>query len=285
MNTKKTTAPKVNTNRNELVKLIKRLSDKYSTWNVFEDFLAMSAYALSNSVDWVHREKREAQYMEVVGKYDSDEITLFPKMLDYLIEEMELNAEYPKDILGPVFHDLELHNKYKGQFFTPQSVCNMMGEISFGESGQIIAEKDYVTVAEPCAGSGAMILGFAQSMKKRGYNFQRQMVVTATDVDIKCVWMSYIQLALYNIPAVVIHGNSLTVEEHSRWYTPAYILGGWVWRQSCGNLDKLYPEDEAMKQTSEPMYAAVRKADALMNDTVHDKKILNNDSRQLSLDL
>lgn len=30
-----------------------------------------------------------------------------------------------------------------------------------------------------------------------------------------------IQLALYGIPAVIIHGNSLTVEEWSHWFTPA----------------------------------------------------------------
>ena len=33
--------------------------------------------------------------------------------------------------------------------------------------------------------------------------------------------MAYIQLALYNIPAVIIHGNTLTVEEWSHWFTPA----------------------------------------------------------------
>ena len=42
--------------------------------------------------------------------------------------------------------------------------------------------------------------------------------------------MCYLQLALYGIPAVVVHGNSLTLEEWSRWYTPVYILEGWGWR-------------------------------------------------------
>lgn len=32
--------------------------------------------------------------------------------------------------------------------------------------------------------------------------------------------MAYIQLCLYQIPAVVIHCNTLTMEEWSRWYTP-----------------------------------------------------------------
>lgn len=142
----------------ELINLIRRLAPKYSTWNVFEDFLAMSAYAFSNSVDWVNREKREAQYMEIVGKYEQAELDLFPEMLYHLIEEMERHADRPKDILGSVFHELELHNKYKGQFFTPQNVCDMMGLIALGENDPDIENRGFITVSEPCAGSGAMIL-------------------------------------------------------------------------------------------------------------------------------
>ena len=49
--------------RAELLKLIKKLSHKHSSWRVFEDFIAMAAFSVSNAVDWLHREKREAEYM------------------------------------------------------------------------------------------------------------------------------------------------------------------------------------------------------------------------------
>lgn len=39
--------------------------------------------------------------------------------------------------------------------------------------------------------------------------------------------MSYLQLSLLHIPAVVIHGNSLSLQVWSRWHTPAHVLGGW----------------------------------------------------------
>lgn len=61
-----------------------------------------------------------------------------------------------------------------------------------------------------------------------------QLVVTAVDVDLKCVHMAYLQFSLYGIPAVVIHGNTLSVEEWSRWYTPIYIVNGWTRKQACG---------------------------------------------------
>jgi hypothetical protein len=36
--------------------------------------------------------------------------------------------------------------------------------------------------------------------------------------------------SLLHIPALVIHGNSLSLEEFGRWYTPAHIMGGWSWK-------------------------------------------------------
>lgn len=39
--------------------------------------------------------------------------------------------------------------------------------------------------------------------------------------------MAYIQCALFHIPAIIVHGNSLTVEEWDHWATPAHVLGFW----------------------------------------------------------
>jgi hypothetical protein len=39
--------------------------------------------------------------------------------------------------------------------------------------------------------------------------------------------MAYLQLSLLHIPARITHGNSLSLDEFSHWYTPAHILGGW----------------------------------------------------------
>jgi methylase of polypeptide subunit release factors len=100
-----------------------------------------------------------------------------------------------------------------------------MGAMTFSE--QTIGAKGYVELSEPCCGSGAMILGFAKAMLEKGYNYCAQLVVTATDVDLNCVYMAYLQLSLYGIPAIAIHGNSLTNEEFSRWYTPVHVMNGW----------------------------------------------------------
>jgi hypothetical protein len=81
----------------------------------------MAACSISNSVDPHHREDREMQYMETVKKYSADEINIFPEIFAELVDVLErcAQADDIQDILGQVFHELELHNKWHGQFFTP----------------------------------------------------------------------------------------------------------------------------------------------------------------------
>ena len=45
-----------------------------------------------------------------------------------------------------------------------------------------------------------------------------------TDIDTRCVHMSYLQLGLAGIPAVIFHRDALSLETWDRWETPAYIM-------------------------------------------------------------
>lgn len=208
----------------EASQILTRLGAKHGITTVFEDFLRMSATAISNAVDKIHFEEREKLYMEAIQKYSKEELEEFPKLLAGLVCAMEPYTEEPVDILGELFHGLDLHNKYNGQFFTPGHVCDLMGKLTLGEHDKIIEERGYITVCEPCAGSGAMIMGFAKAMAESHYDYQGQMVVIATDIDLKCVHMTYIQCALYGIQAVVQHGDTLQMKTWSEWYTPIYMV-------------------------------------------------------------
>lgn len=216
----------------ELCKCLQNVSDRYPIYQIFEDWLAMSAIAISNAVDLIQKDEREQQYLEIVKKYSKDEANQLAECLGILVNLLE--KEGVTDILGKVFHALNLHNEYHGQFFTPFHICEFMGQAVIVDGGQAgnqvtdaINEKGFFTMCEPCVGSGGLVLGLAKAMEHNKLNYQQQLCVTAIDIDIKCVHMAYLQLSLFGIPAVVIHGNSLTVEQWSVWRTPAYILGFW----------------------------------------------------------
>ncbi len=232
-----------------IVQALQSISYTRSIYEVFQDWLSISAIAISNAVDWTHREEREEVYLQIASGYSKAEQEKLAEALAQLVLALqhEQNIHGPTDILGQVFHVLELHNKYKGQFFTPPHVCELMGSITLaGENPEsIIAKKSYITVCEPCIGSGGMVLGAAKAMVDRHLDYRKQMLVTGIDIDIKCVQMAYLQLSLLSIPAVVIHGNSLTSEIWSQWYTPAYILGGWSQKVHEEHLEDFFKNKKA----------------------------------------
>lgn len=213
-----------------ITKLVGELAHRHSAWQVFADFNEMAAISLSNAVDLAQRESREARYMEIIKRYKPNELAKFPLMLAALTDALE---DETTDVLGKTFHDLELHNKWAGQFFSPYHLCRMMAKMTLGDEADIrrrIENRGFITVQEPAVGSGAMVIALAQEMREMGINYQQHLHVTTIDVDAKCVHMAYIQFALLHIPAVIVHGNTLSLEEWSHWYTPAHIVGGWKWK-------------------------------------------------------
>ena len=214
----------------ELVKLLLSLSSRHSHWQVFSDFCEMMAIPMSNAVDIPQREAREARYMQIVKGYNTAELDLLKKGFWLLIEALEAETS---DVLGRTYHDLELHNKWAGQYFTPYHLARVMAQMTIGDGANIrarIEERGFVTAQEPAIGSGAMMIALAHEMREAGINYQQHLHVTAIDIDPKCVHMTYVQLSLLYIPAVVVHGDMLALKEYSHRFTPAHIAEGWQWR-------------------------------------------------------
>lgn len=231
-----------------MIDKLRYLGANHSIFNVFEDWLRISAISISNTVDWENQTAREKDYLETIKKYTPKEQELLADLFKELIYalEHELVRDGPTDLLARVFHGLELHNKYHGQFFTPFHICEFMGQISLdngGEAGnkvgEALSEKGYISVCEPCVGSGGMVLGLANAMHSQKMNYCEKMVAYCCDIDIKCVHMAYLQLSLYGIPAVITHGNSLTLETWSTWYTPAYMLGLWPIKERAPTIENM----------------------------------------------
>lgn len=244
--------PPVVDHQKELAKLLNSFYGRHNHWQVFSDFCEMGAITFSNAVDFTQREKREERYLQIVKGYNREELDKFARGLASLT--MALDDGFC-DVLGRTFHDLELHNKWAGQFFTPYDVSRMMANMTIGEGEDIkarIAQRGFVTAQEPAVGSGSMVIALAQAMRDAGINYQQHLHVTAIDVDVKCVHMAYLQFALLHIPAVIVHGNTLSLEEYGHWYTPAHILDGWNWK-----LRRQVAIDESFEVITAPAIEAI----------------------------
>lgn len=212
------------THVSNMIKQVEKLRGKYDTWNIFNDFVTMSAISIRNSIKHPRFDEMEEKYMAIATKYNEKELDMFSQMLSELILGLEKEQA---DILGILFMELNVSNKWQGQFFTPMSISNLCGAMTVEGTGKAIKEDGYITLDEPACGGGAMIIGFANAMRDKGYNYQNQLVVNARDLDVKSVYMCYIQLSLLGIAANIQHGNTITLDIFDEWKTPFFILNRW----------------------------------------------------------
>lgn len=216
-----------------IAKLIKKVTDRFDLWSVWSDFIEATAIAISNrigvaGIDWDAREQR---YLDLMRRYNADEKQRLAELFGKLVLEFSDDANgdgiHFDDVLGRTFMELELGSKWHGQFFTPFHLCRVMAKLTAGDAQQTLEARPFITVSDPCVGGGAMPIALCAELHEAGVDYQHRVHVTAQDIDLRSVHMAYVQLSLINVPAVVILGDTLRMENRSEWYTPAHVMGGW----------------------------------------------------------
>jgi type I restriction enzyme M protein len=183
----------------EFYKLMDSIASRYPINQVFNDFMQMSICAFSNGL-------MEEQYLELVGKYNSEEITIFGQALGALILEYENNSNDGGkwcDILGTYFETINSVSQAQrsGQFFTPVPVCELMARVTHSEETE-------GNVIDPCSGSGRNLIAHSRLKPENRFNF----FYTASDIDIRCVNMSVLNFIMFGLKGVVLHMDSLSVK-------------------------------------------------------------------------
>lgn len=196
-----------------------RHQHRYEVWR---DFVTMAACSLHNGVR--PDEAREAEYLNIIGRYERADQQQFPKLMALLVTLLD---EEPRDILGPLYLELEIGRKDSGQFFTPPALSEAMARLTLPDLVAHLAREPYLTLQEPACGAGGMVLAAVKVVIDAGYDPSRCLWVQAVDVDRVAALMCYVQLALWHVPAQVVVGNTLTLETREVWHTPAHYMGFW----------------------------------------------------------
>lgn len=225
---------------------------------VFQDFIAICALLISDFTDPVHKTDRVETLTGVAERYSDQEQRQLMATFCELAKHYESVSKRGRisDLLGNAYTELGLAGKM-GQDFSPDSIPGILSRVTL-PAGCKLPKAGFFTILEPACGSGVLALDTAQRIADLGFNPCLHMAMQASDVDLRCVYITYMQLALHGFPAVVIHGNTLTLEEYSRWYTPAYIMGKWVWRCPMPFSSGRNWSDELLKMADEPTYGALR---------------------------
>lgn len=199
----------------------------------FEDFLHMSVCALSGG-------QMEEQYLATVkkhtegkpGKRGCDSIS---HAFGALVNVME---ETRKDILGDLFQGGITYGE-AGQFLSPEPICQMMASMTVGDMSEEEGSARK-SVCDPCCGSGRMLLAVADL--KPHWEFVGQ------DVDLRCVRMTALNLALRNLYGYVVWGNSLGLEKRLVYRT-GFNLQGFIREVPLENCPA--PVQQSVKEVSD----------------------------------
>lgn len=215
-------------------------------YTVFSDFAVMAGIALHNAIPVCRSEALEKEYLAIAGRYSKAEMDSFSELLANLIVLIDTE---PRDILGELCSELELGNLKNGQFFTPHEISVLIAKITFsGVLGQL-EKKRFLRASDPACGAGGMILAFAGEMIHNKINPAEKLFVQCIDIDRVMAFMCYLQLSLWNIPAEVIVGNTLTMELREVYYTPAYYLWNWDFRLKIQKVMELFESTPEPKET------------------------------------
>lgn len=205
------------------IRRLTALDREKSPYDKFRDFCEMvfCAKAKRMAPTRERADELEDRYMQIVGTYrDKDTVRAYPGLLALAHSAIRQGC----DFLGSVATQMEVLNAQTGQFFTPYDVARMLAMMSLQDAAAIIAQNGFLTLQEPASGAGGMVLAAADTLAQQGFDPGLHMLVHATDVSSLCFHMTYLQLSLRGIPALVTHGNSLTLETFSRAWTPPAMV-------------------------------------------------------------
>lgn len=237
----------------EFLDVFKQLCYSRSAWQVWEDVIMIIALSIANATEWnkEKKEQREKIYCDCVKKIGGEKmVQLVSKLMAIIIMALEENPE--QDFLGKIYMELELYSHWKGQFFTPYSVCKFMATMNVGEGTKNeIKEKGYFSVCDPACGAGALLIAYANELKKKEINYQQTTVFVGQDIDVIVGMMCYIQLSLLGCAGYIVIADTLTnpicgdvlnpIEKEGQqfWYMPMFQMEQWHMKRWLHKIKKI----------------------------------------------
>lgn len=174
--------------------------------DVFSDYLDYSLLMMR----WWNI--KAAHFTLLEHKYpEQKQQQLFAEAYYAMGEVAEQDGSGFKDPFGDFYME-HLSNGRQGQFFTPESLCDMIAQMQIGDN-----LPDDATIADPCCGSGRLLLSAAKiNRKARFYAF---------DIDPVCCKMTAINFLLNTMCGEVHWANTITQEYWRCWETKKVMNG------------------------------------------------------------
>lgn len=107
------------------LKIFNSLCGRFNRWQVWQDFVMVTAIEISNATDKQNAPERTKTYQTIISKYSDAEQNKFAELLAEVIMGMEQNPD--QDFLGELYMLCELGNDASGKTSPSCSVNSSSG--------------------------------------------------------------------------------------------------------------------------------------------------------------
>lgn len=213
------------------IEMLNFRNGKNTKIEIFKDLVVMMALKIKNSV--YPEEIDEDTYKTILNKYEKEEIKIFNKLINYIMELYIENNEV-NDILGEIFEYIGGDEEYN-RFHTPKSIANAETEMTIDL--EIIKNRRVTRIGNNECNSGSIILAIIRYLQSNKIDYTKKIYIEADDTELVYVCMAYIQAALYELSACIIWKKE-TGEIRRMFYTPQYYKSGWLELFKMENFDE-----------------------------------------------
>lgn len=180
----------------DIIKRINASVYRFDKHQLISDVFECGAITISNMVDSMDKEEREKRYLQVIKKYQKEEQTLIAEifaMIFALLSSVVYDNGRFYDNLGELFMRCNQGSSSAGQYFTPFQVSAMMARMIIGDEILEKTQNDGVlTLNDSCCGGGGMMMAALDVLKNKYHvNYTRNCFVLCSDIDLRCVHMTY----------------------------------------------------------------------------------------------
>ena len=238
--------------QNEFSKMFHSLCDRHRNWQVWSDFITVAAIEIACSIDRTSDDakSRMSEYKSIMEKYSPDERAKFADMFALIVDGLEANPE--QDFLGEMFMGLGLSNHWKGQVFTPYSVCHMIAAISIDAIADKAEQNGWASAVDPCCGAGALLIALRDEAVQKQIP-PTSLLFVGQDIDRVAALMCFIQLSLLGCAGYVVVGDSISnpvcdmspllpakKPGQEFWITPMSCDPVWQARRNAARMDQMF---------------------------------------------
>lgn len=204
----------------EFLRILRRIDHSKRDSEVFRDFCEMAYCAIAKTTAPTREraEALEADYMRAVKRYrNPDDVRKMPELLALAATALQAGG---CDFLGEIAGEIGALDAGLGQFFTPYEISRLNAELILSDAPAMIERQKFLTLQEPAAGAGGMVIAAADVLESKGIDPARHVWFDATELNGPTYQMCFIQTSLRGLSGMVRHGNTLSLETFGQSLTP-----------------------------------------------------------------